>query len=577
LAYAPIWILFLTAAAWALRVRGIVVNLYVHDLYVVIDTAWRAYLGQRPNLDYVTPVGPGFAWPWLVLKQVEPFSLATIVHAEWLVACCLLVVASATLPRRLGPVSFFVVGLALVTAAITPRALLGQVEGLRPYYDGSAIAWHSVRAEVLYGYRTDFIAHLAPYNRWCQAAVVLLIPLVLVAPRKGGVAAADLAAGLAIGGIMAFLALTKATYAIGAVPLVGLGLWQGQVGLRTVGLALLTGLGVLGAEQITGHDLAAYVADLRMATAATYDFYHSTKNANYQDYGLKNLHEGLVLFELYGAALVLVALGFAGGEPWRAGLWRQRRGLLLGLGACALVLLINTQNFTQHECPALGPILVLSVTWFARTPGMRRVAGRRRVAMLAVLALGTLIVPLLDAQSIVRETLLADRGRACALPQWRGTPGAELLMPASAFDKHRTDDQACTGLAAALPATLDLYDKESFQIAKLEEARALLAGHVRPDSRILALDFSNPYPAFTATPAPRGVLLWWDPGRDYSAHVKPDAGAMLGDTTLVLQPRMLQPRFELDYDPLWQAYGGDVQRRFTLVGETRLWRLWQRR
>ncbi|WP_245584427.1 hypothetical protein [Novosphingobium acidiphilum] len=52
---------------------------------------------------------------------------------------------------------------------------------------------------------------------------------------------------------------------------------------------------------------------------------------------------------------------------------------------------------------------------------------------------------------------------------------------------------------------------------------------------------------------------------------------MLGDTTLVLQPRLLQPRFELGYDPLWQAYGKEVEAHFTPVGQTRLWRLWQRR
>ncbi len=576
-AYTPIWVLFVIGARWALQVRGVVVNLYVHDLFVVIDTAWRAYLGQRPNVDYVTPVGPAFAWPWLVLKQIEPFSLTTIVHAEWLVASCLLVCASVTLPRRLGPVSFFAVGLALVTAAVTPRAMLGQVEGLRPYFDGAKIVWHSVRAEDLYSYRADFISHLAPYNRWSQAALVLLVPVVLVAPRRQRVGCVDVAAGLVIGLVMAFLALTKVTYAIAGVPLIGLGLWQRQVGWRTIGLATITGLGVAGLEQITGHDLLRYWADLRMAAAATVDFYGYNTSANYQDYGLKNLHEGLFLFEIYGFALVIVALGCAGGEPWRAALWRQRQGLLLGLAACALVLVLNTQNFTQHEFPALGPILVLSVTWFARTPGMRPATGGRRIAMVIALAVGVLTVPLLDAQSIVRETWLADRGLACALPQWRGTPGAGLLMPASAFDKHRDDDQACAGLAAAPPATLDLFDKESFQIAKLDEARGLLAGYLRPDIRILALDFSNPYPAFTGTPAPRGALLWWDPGRDYSAHVKPDAAVMLGDTTLVLQPRLLQPRFELGYDPLWQAYGKEVEAHFTPVGQTRLWRLWQRR
>ena len=61
--------------------------------------------------------------------------------------------------------------------------------------------------------------------------------------------------------------MTKVTYAIAGVPLIGLGLWQRQVGWRTIGLAAITGLGVAGLEQITGHDLLRYWADLRMAAA----------------------------------------------------------------------------------------------------------------------------------------------------------------------------------------------------------------------------------------------------------------------------------------------------------------------
>ena len=582
LAYTPIWLLFLAAARWALPGRGVVVDIYVHDLYVVIDSAWRTYLGQVPNVDYGTPVGPAYTWPWLVLRRLEPFSLATIVHAEWLVAFVLLLAATLTLPRRLGPLAFLIVCLALVTAAITPRAMMGQVEGLRRYFNGTTLVAHSPRPELLYSYRIDFISHLAPYNRWCQAALILLIPLLLVAPRTPATGWTrsrdpDSLAALVIGAVLAFLALTKATYALGALPIIAIGLWQGQISRKTVAIAAGVLVALLALEQASGQDLLAYLADVRRAAAATVDFYSYTHNTKYHDFGLKNLGDGAFLFEIYAALTVLVALGHSGRMPWRLALQHHMRGLLLAFLTIALVLAINTQNFTQHEFPALGPILMISTIWFAHDAPAEPASRARRIAMVLALGLGTLVTISYDIRSIAHETLLAQRGQACSLPQWRGTAGEGLLLPASAFDKYREDGEPCTALAAQPASALALDDKESFQVAKLIEARTLLAGHVHPDSRILALDFSNPYPAFTGTQAPRTALLWWDPGRDFSTHVRPDAATLLGSATLVMQTRQQPPRFDLDYDPLWREYGPDVAAQFTPIAETPLWRLWQRR
>jgi hypothetical protein len=103
----------------------------------------------------------------------------------------------------------------------------------------------------------------------------------------------------------------------------------------------------------------------------------------------------------------------------------------------------------------------------------------------------------------------------------------------------------------------------------------LLRAHVRPDDRLLTLQFSNMFPAALRTPTVHGALPWWHAGRSFSAGTHPDPVALLDETTLVLQSTA-PGAWSDKQPPLWAIYGPHVERRFTVVGATPNWQLWRR-
>lgn len=544
----PAWALsiasamFVLLAAATLSARGVVLEGYVHDIYVAIDTGWRTYARQVPHVDYHSPVGPAYTWPWLVLRLVEPFSLRTILHAGLIVSGALTLLASVVLPRRLAPPLLAIALAGIMTVALTPRQ---------------------------FGQGVAMFTHLAPYNRWCQAAVMLLIPLVLLRPvlHDGHTPRSrlDVSGGLVLGLLLGFMLFVKVTYFLACCGLVGVGLVLGRIGWRTALLALLPVAIMALLIQLTQGNVAAYLADLATAGRAALEVYGAPRPLNGK--------AGIVMGGLAAAAVLAVAVA---AEPWPgvralvAAWWRALAAALLAIAAVAVM---NTQNHTQLELPPLAAALVVMVEEARRRTGRLLPPGGRGAAVAGLLAVGTLLQPLVDAAAILLHARRSMDGTRCIVPAWRGTAAAELLLPVRAFTGDRREARRSCAVVAKLPTDAVPRDGSvSREAARLGEAGALLRPRLGSGERVLALDFGNPYPAFTGTAPPRAALTWWDAGRSFGPISHPPVAEMLRDPAWLLVSTS-----DIGQYNAWPLYAAAIRRDFRLVDRRSSWTLWRRR
>lgn len=555
LAYLPVWIAFAILAAFLLSSRGIITKQYTHDLYVVFDGIWRIYSGQRVFEDFHSPIGIAYFLPYMLLRHLEPFTLLTMLHGNLMVAAGLLALATLTLRRRLSPALFFLATFGIVAVAISPRGADTGVTGF---------------------------SHLAPYNRWCEAATMLAAPLLLltrydVANPLNRNRDLDVTAAIVIGVLALFLLNIKITFFLCLVGLAFIGLVFRRVSPKTVLLAaLIFGMVSLGLE--LGMQLyRQYFADIRMAGDATIEVYGKLP--------LHNRRSGALMTLAYlTLAVVLLLLAFPA-SPLRPWLRRHSTLLLMVGGSLLLSAVTNFQNHTQAEVPLMGAVLLVAAESLRRESAIFSSRSVRKALFFVAVLIGAATIPLKEAAAVVLHGVLSHTDRVCPLPALRGTAGDKLLFtrwtlspPGSPVVANCADVRIDSDTFPLItnPEELRYPDGPRIEVGRLTNAFGLLQGRLTRRQTVMALDFANPFSAFTGTPSPRGGLLWWDFGRNYAMRNRPDPEVLLRSSDYVLESRF-DPPLELHGAHAWQVYGPSVTRDFRPVAEGRLWRLWERR
>ncbi|HEX8384125.1 MAG TPA: hypothetical protein VF592_12210 [Sphingomonas sp.] len=541
-------------AAAAMSAQGVLVERFFHDIYVPIDYAWRSALGQVPHLDYHTPIGQAFTWPFRLLALAEPASPLMIVHAGVLVGGILLLIALAGLPRRLAPPLFLLTGVGAIAIAMSPRDL--------------DAFWY-------------IYSHNAPYNRWGHGVLVLLAAMTLL-PRRGEGGAGWVPDGLLIGLMCGLLLYLKINFLMGAIGFVLLGAALRQLDWRAIPVAVLVVAAMIGTVELLFGNNRAYLGDLALAASVNRD-------------GLLARLWGRDLLQTVAIGSVFVAVGM--GVIWLLQPVRSvaeavrswwKPSLLLA-GTVGIATVVHTQNnFTREVPPFLVAVIVVAEvqrrrmrdagTRRGRDPGpMRRALAWTLVGVVG----GT--TPLLDAMSVVDHAVATHGLDAGAIPALRGTAGETLLVSRRLMrDFPDRPGLRKAGAEALLPPNSLAQRRRrwraltAMEVRSLAEAMRLLRPHVRPGDVVFAVDFANPYPAFLRLPPPPGALTWWHIDRSFSATVHPDLDRMVDATTFVIQKRIdtqAGPHGEV----LWPVIRSAVEARHGIVAQGELWTLWRAR
>ena len=377
----------LQAGALLIPGRLVVDQMWVDTLHLM-DGAARVAQGQVPHLDFMTPLG-ALSFQAVSMWGAPPGQ--AILAANLLVMALCLPLATWLGASRLS----FGAALALGLCAMAMSAALTW----------TAVAPGSTPA--------------ANYNRWGWAAMVLVLPILLLPPRRPG-AAADWGDGLALGLTGALVLFMKATFVVvlGPAWLVWALTGRGRAALVSLGVAALATAALI---PVTGgpEAAAAYAQDLiRVATSSN----RAAPGTSVAGIAASPLMIPLTLGCVAGTLALL-----------RSGLGRE--AALFALGAAA-VYLAAWQNYGNHPTGAVAlPFALLALV--SRAAEGARVFGRPAPGVLRILAAALLALALPPVLNMERSVFanwgsLAERARL--LPEaasdiwWEASP-PNMLRP----------------------------------------------------------------------------------------------------------------------------------------------------
>jgi len=564
-----VMLLFLALAAGLLASRGLLITQKFHDLYYVYDGSLRARLGQTPHLDFHSPIGQAFYWPYALLAPFGRFTPLTVLHANLLVAAALLPAMLFTLGTRLRPGLYLLAAASVLTMTLATRDLD-----------------HGI---------TDY-SHLAPYNRWGTSLMMLAAFVALIkrpSTRQSYGAVVD---GVVLGSVLWLLFYLKINFFAGGFGVVVAGLVLRQLDFATVGWTLATfALGMAGVEIAFGNN-AAYLADILLSLRA-----HASAEA-FVDQGFRLSQFVLSGFVgLISGILITASLWLRDpGRELNAWLLRHWKPLLIAAGLIATGAVVGFQNHAEVEFGmyTAAAIVAAQLAWptsNAVSPAAAMPGQAFRTALAGLLLIvPAAFLPLLDAASVFAHAAESRTGGVCALPGSWGPGVDDLLFPAMTLagdPRLEQRDRSALRLLKPRPGAFDgdggtscprdlptrfppsQSASEADELLRLAQGVQLVRRHVGPGDTVLALDFANPYPFISGTPPPKHTLIWWDYLRNFSLDHHPTAGPLLGAATVVLQPTDIG---EPTVDALWRLYGADVARRFTPVAQSDRWRVWRK-
>lgn len=217
---------------------GLYLDRYEGDVLHLIEIVMRLAEGQRPHLDFMTPIGVLATWPIAVFVGAG-LGIGMAMHAAQVALALVL-----ALPVLRAAHSRFAPGLSHLFAAVCMVMVLALVHG-------GADAHISMSMH---------------YNRWAWAFCFVALALAVLPPRGRDRPVLD---GVLIGTALAAVVLIKVTYVVALLPGIVVALLARRA-FATFRAALAAGLVTLGvATVLLGWELwPAYAADL-IATATS--------------------------------------------------------------------------------------------------------------------------------------------------------------------------------------------------------------------------------------------------------------------------------------------------------------------
>ena len=492
---------------------------YFHDLFVTLDIIYRTHAGQHSSLDYFGPIGPFVEWIYRLALLLAPPTARILNLGNALIALLALGLSWITLRRRADPTVMALVALTVVTVSLT---------GLNPD-----------RPLPLFQ-----VSHLAPYNYWgwalfCPVALRTMLPAGKTSDWPGTIACA-----LALAAVF----LLKMNYAVG-----GVGLVAAAMVLRTMswreGAAILAGMAltILVADLASHGQLRAYLGDLREVSRMP--------------------ESGLRIGRLIGATLtgllpigafsLALLIGLAREEGDVPSMLRRYRPAMLAagiLGAAAIV--VSMQDHDNQGIVLLAFMPLVVIEWLRELSPGRENWGqiwRRRPEWLVAALLVVLPLPTESQIATIRE--VAVLSTQASDPRFNGTPYAGLT---TVFPAVRTTNESSVA---------------EIQYWKMVDGWQLLrANGIGRDARVLALAFSNPFPALLNAPPLLNAPSWLHDGRVFSAehHLPPEA--LFSGVDCVMQGRG-----DDNAIALMQIYGPFLRARYQRRAMSDEWILWVRK
>ncbi|MGA2448147.1 MAG: hypothetical protein ABTD50_05685 [Polyangiaceae bacterium] len=508
----------LVLSAWAVGVTAAARHVhearYGHDVFLLLDAAWRVLHGQHVHVDFYSPYGP--AVTEVVAAVMRAFGANAL-----------------AIPRSVGMIGLVAFLWSLWVAG--QRASAALASWFAALVTLIAVGRHQLSFEF------QVTSHSAYYNRLGYVLLAIIALECLVPPRAQSKRTGALG-GASTGFLCAALLFVKPTFFLAAAVLLVLSAATATPSpARWTGVAsgCIAGLAACGA--MIGYRFDAMFRDYAMVAAARSDSVAWSRIDVASD--MVNRTSVMVtagrvldtvLGDLISSALVF---GLAWSLPQDATRQGRRDLVALVFLFWGMSLALSLTSWQWGESPLFAVLALAFFMLASRSPSISEASWN----VCGWLTAGCVFLFVgKNAGSIAFDEALA---RAYS-PRW------------NSFPEPQARGLAITGS--------DSQCRPDRYAARVEGAVAAISSIA--DLRVTVLDFSNPFPFLSRSSPPRGGGLCWHYGSTFSddTYLLPDR--MFGDSNVVLIPKC--PEDASAVEALGRIYGDALQTRFYRASET---------
>jgi hypothetical protein len=513
------------------RVAFPVISVLPWDIAIQLDGAWRIVHGQIPSVDFRSVIPP---------ITLELSALAIVLGSR--TANCI------------------AYGNLLLFVLLTPWAWLIARQRVSAAY---AFAFSAFVGLVLLtprplGDKIAATSYAMLYNRQGWAVLSVLLFSLLVPLRRDS-AGRDYATGLVNGVLLALLAFSKLNFFAVGVTAVGVHLMvrPREPVARLLAVALGCSSTMILLHAVAALDFTAYAAE----TLAIAKVYVHGKLLDMAMITLKNIDQVFIV-----AALTVLCLRQPIAPDQRTPAWSKGALLLSIVFVCASALALTATSAQDTDIPLLPVAGLMCIEWMRRIPS-GRIAMANLHARAGYLFGATILLPLLIGPLLGKDTIALLQAATLTASEKEPKVGIQRFHSAALHDfVIRSDRTVISEIAPSQPAAI--YPRQ------INDGIDLLRRYARGQDRIMALDFSNPFPFALDLPPVRGGSISWLLDASFSKSIYAAPEAVFGDANLLMIPRY--ERNAATVAALREIYADYLKGNFRLVDRTEVWELYER-
>jgi hypothetical protein len=491
------------------------------DISILLESGWRIINGQTPHLDYYSPLGLFTSLPIAFGMKISSPSASSIAYGNALLLVIFTPWAWLIARDRLSALNAFLFALFMALLLVAPRPL---------------------------GSPMREVSYAMLYNRQAFVFLSMLLIEIFITPRtpERSPAKSQFIGGVSSGILLALIFYCKVNYFAIAIVAILLHLI-----LFRLNKAWLIGFicGLLSiliiASIVLNFNMFDYLADISLAAKSQDKI---QKLHNLKGVFIDNFYWLYLIFTL----IIINSLKQNNNSHESSSLWHQTRPQIIATFVALAGILICGTNSQTTDIPLFflaGLILLehLRREFQLQHYSVNSFPGLKYFLTIAIVTLFCATILLQDLGSIT-AAVLSNKLKLASSP------------PSQQLDSKTMSDLLVVEDAADYPAMIN-------------DGLRLLRPYVVKDSRILALDFANPFSFALELPPPTGDALWWHYRHTFNEESFPEATKVFRDVNLVIIPKESEEGSHAS-EYLQKIYGNYLQKNFQEQDNSQFWTLW---
>lgn len=493
------------------------------DISILLESGWRIINGQIPHLDYYSPLGSFTSLPIALGMKIGSPSASSIAYGNVLLLVIFTPWAWLIARDRLSALNAFLFALFMALLLVAPRPL---------------------------GSPMSEVSYAMLYNRQAFVFLSILLIEIFITPRtpERSSAKSQFIGGLSSGILLALIFYCKVNYfaiAIFAILLHLILVRFNKAWLIGFACGLLSVL--ITPVIVFDLNIFNYLADISLA-------------AKSQD-KIQKLHnlKGIFINNFYWLYLIFMLIiinSFKQNNDSHelSDLWHQTRPQIISTFVALAGIFICGTNSQSTDIPLFfvaGLILLehLRREFKLHNYSVNSFSGLKYFLTIAIVTLFCATILLQDLGSITSAVL------------------SNKLKFAAVSQSQQLDSKTISDLL--------VIEKSSNYPVMINDGLDLISPYKSKDSRILAMDFANPFSFALELPPPKGDALWWHYYHTFSEELFPEAEKVFRDVNLVIIPKQSEEGSSAS-KYMKEIYGDYLQKNFQEQDDSQFWTLWTR-